>query len=1117
MSHPLYWPTKLFFYPIGNTAAASLTRDLSPEQSADILLLGCGDPRNILYTLYSDVTVDSAVRKMDITCCDLEPAILARNILLFSLLENNEPMDRVWEIFYHFKIDHHALKLLVAHSQELYNHARTIESWRASRFNSFLKMVDSRTLAEIRSYWKRYIEFPKISGHRLQRLLNEQVKLSKSVFEKAPANISAGRSAGMLWPNALVPAADLFRAFWETGTIFTRGSDISYATKLNPTFIYSLSGEVFNPHYASFPAYGFHLAPAFAPVDFDPAGPLPNTGSTILNVCRQQFKAWCESFRRARAAEAITIRFFSGDALAFCHALKSFAETGKPSTSTFVSAWRAPQINLDQITSVPQAPTTFDVIDTSNLADHLGLLNLIIATSPLLKKEPASQAVLYTETLIPIGQDAISSFKERICTDVPTLALLFGIAPRPYVSGFTTESNVHELLVGSMFGGQCHERIAWVNPTGLDPHAGTGKDVVAFEVEDLAHAIFGIYNKMFAHENPTFFSLFFTRPSKAPAKLMSIERMHYQHETVALLFRAIQDRVRVRDGHWYQVAGRLLELVKNHSSRLAGSNYEDLCLQLHIHGIYTVPSLDPELHNAFRATTRTSTFDVLPNPPLAVCVVLIVPRKSLQPLFNDPEQTGNPNLQCSLRAGDSHYTYSAIHTVWGKCVTVPHRGITAIQEDPHGMRGQSDLIVSFWAHTRFLELPDTKIALGIKATPRSKTAFTMSLGRQLEIFSSPVTDETHVQLLTYRPVLSSEIPQTLQNIVPNQPSGIESTDNLCQAIVDKKSGGDGNNVHLLSSQIDLGSTFRKSHFPSEENSSTTQVAPCTIQVTVGDHKHRTSYSYPVRGEGVEIHVSKEVNQIKIIAPVSSPLDNVGHFSDPFPITRRNAYTPWNLHHIGLDRLPLLKKPEALKLLDAHSAFQLSSREVDMITRENNHMDNPKDTLAHIKSSVHTILMHSSGIEKPCTSAFALCEPTEGRVYAVLLVGGIRLDLGASTVAVDTALVPLFEKKCLSSCPLLRNFQINLSLKLSQLMSERTLGREYSRLLSKDAVPGSINQTASITPNTASPYPLSSVAAQYVHAGKESASHLQCGRSLNGKGYFRSLLVPLFPPFSLCRT
>jgi hypothetical protein len=43
-----------FFYPVGNTPAVCLTQDLSCEQGADILLLGCGDVRNILFTTYSD-------------------------------------------------------------------------------------------------------------------------------------------------------------------------------------------------------------------------------------------------------------------------------------------------------------------------------------------------------------------------------------------------------------------------------------------------------------------------------------------------------------------------------------------------------------------------------------------------------------------------------------------------------------------------------------------------------------------------------------------------------------------------------------------------------------------------------------------------------------------------------------------------------------------------------------------------------------------------------------------------------------------------------------------------------------------------------------------------------
>ena len=54
MLHPTIVNICSFFYPIGNTPAVCLTQDLSREQGADILLLGCGDIRNILFTIYSD-------------------------------------------------------------------------------------------------------------------------------------------------------------------------------------------------------------------------------------------------------------------------------------------------------------------------------------------------------------------------------------------------------------------------------------------------------------------------------------------------------------------------------------------------------------------------------------------------------------------------------------------------------------------------------------------------------------------------------------------------------------------------------------------------------------------------------------------------------------------------------------------------------------------------------------------------------------------------------------------------------------------------------------------------------------------------------------------------------
>ena len=57
MAHPIIWPNKLFFHAIGNTPAVCLTSDLPPELPADILLLGCGDASNVLYTVYADLGI----------------------------------------------------------------------------------------------------------------------------------------------------------------------------------------------------------------------------------------------------------------------------------------------------------------------------------------------------------------------------------------------------------------------------------------------------------------------------------------------------------------------------------------------------------------------------------------------------------------------------------------------------------------------------------------------------------------------------------------------------------------------------------------------------------------------------------------------------------------------------------------------------------------------------------------------------------------------------------------------------------------------------------------------------------------------------------------------------
>jgi Domain of unknown function (DUF4470) len=61
MAQLLFWPSKYNFYPIGNTSAVSLTGDLPPEEPANLLLLGCGDPRNVLFTIYTEPEIGGSV------------------------------------------------------------------------------------------------------------------------------------------------------------------------------------------------------------------------------------------------------------------------------------------------------------------------------------------------------------------------------------------------------------------------------------------------------------------------------------------------------------------------------------------------------------------------------------------------------------------------------------------------------------------------------------------------------------------------------------------------------------------------------------------------------------------------------------------------------------------------------------------------------------------------------------------------------------------------------------------------------------------------------------------------------------------------------------------------
>ncbi|KAF2176023.1 hypothetical protein K469DRAFT_682816 [Zopfia rhizophila CBS 207.26] len=139
-----------WFYPVGNTPAVCLTQSLLPDQDASILLLGCGDIRNVLFTTYAGIGLGD--RKLDFTCCNLEAEIIARNVIAFTLILDDDAgihVQRLWNIYYHVLLDAESLSYLQAQAKKLVANTGSINEWHNGPYSSLIRFCDTTTFAKV--------------------------------------------------------------------------------------------------------------------------------------------------------------------------------------------------------------------------------------------------------------------------------------------------------------------------------------------------------------------------------------------------------------------------------------------------------------------------------------------------------------------------------------------------------------------------------------------------------------------------------------------------------------------------------------------------------------------------------------------------------------------------------------------------------------------------------------------------------------------------------------------------------------------------------------------------------------------------------------------------------
>jgi hypothetical protein len=769
---------------------------------------------------------------------------------------SSDNVDKMWNTFFHFFLDEDSAVFLEAQCQKLLRESTSPDAWNQSEYSSFVRFCNEHTRLELRRHWKLYADAQGSSSEQRRETKKTFVSGIQKVRRDHRIGYPGCRSAGPYFQESMIPLSEVYSHFWTTGTTFTDEEALSSATNVNPTFVYSLAGTAFSVHFGVTPVAPFHLAPTFLRSEPD-----STTQSDLVVRAKSQFRDWVTSFRTSlkRQPGGIVIRFFCGEALRFCHALAEYRATGSVAKDQTAATWDANPLVFDSPDYTPgntSAPLTFNVIETSNLVDHLGFLNVFIAATPILSE--SYSATLFTETFIQVGNDPTKSFNRKLCADLPTIGLLFDLLPINYPSNFSSRSDATDVLlhkISAIPTSQCHERLAWRRPTTSDVFASTLNNPtlreVAFEPLDLAKLLLKVYFNMFSDDDD--FSML--NSSKPGAEFSTL---YYTRETFVALVAIIRRRVIVDWKTTLDMFIALLEETKS-SFMLRGLHYhQELWTQFHLAGIYTAHAMTTEV-------AKKGRFKGWSKVPPTVSVTLVVPRENIQVLLDmDQAKLPNPIMLASFQGKSAHSSFSSIKVGFGE---VRNSGTDSdpritFDADPTGWAGSSPLVVSFslpsW--TLHVEPPENLIiALSFRLSPQI-VHLIPRFGMCLHIYKAKLMDTSAVF------------------VVPEEPHGLchrldkmstpdrGSDDYKVSAAVDTE----GEQVPMLTTRADILDGPTRAILSSGAPVTSRQVSPCTIEISIGSEKRRLVYPSPIVGTVSKLRIARKSSYIEVGRGLSFP-------------------------------------------------------------------------------------------------------------------------------------------------------------------------------------------------------------------------------------------------------
>ncbi|CAE6496352.1 unnamed protein product [Rhizoctonia solani] len=409
-------------------------------------------------------------------------------------------------------------------------------------------------------------------------------------------------------------------------------------------------------------------------------------------------------------------------------------------------------------------------------------------------------------------------------------------------------------------------------------------------------------------------------------------------------------------------------------------------------------------------------------PPRIVCVVLMAPSHELEFLRQNGMEPF-PRFVCNLinpNCGKPKIsTIESVQAAWGKCVPLEgSAGVYVIEEGPHGFcaDSSSDLILSFWSNAERLVATGLRVSLNLLYTPLARYKYRKELGDDLTLFSADASNKDHVLILRGRPTSDARPQNALRFETPTQ--AVDPGQPCIIKIRGEKK--DGPQIREMKVRVKVKSDSEKAALAKGTKGTTEQIGPCTLRLNFHRAAYTVTFPFPILNSDTSVEAHSKSYEIEITTQVSTNISiQAGGYPDNwFPILRHTTFTPWNIHHAHLYRLPLIdiQQRDKLKWPIAHTSAQMSDRERIIQRSKHAAQRTPDEVLVNVKESLSVLIQDYIGLRQGPVRVFALVDMMHG-FFCFIFVLGLQLDLAGGTVV----LVPIRLKGAEELSPTLSAF------------------------------------------------------------------------------------------------